>query len=66
LDLGQNEWEISHKLEDADHFHLYMSGKTKDDEETLSDQNPGKENTGSSHKNPKDKNNRKLSEIFDI
>ena len=35
LNLDQNECEIFHKVEDADHFHLYMSEKTKDDEETF-------------------------------
>ena len=41
--MEQNECEISPKVEVTDHFHPYMSGKEKDGEETLSDQNPGKE-----------------------
>ena len=49
MNLGQNECEISHKVEDADHFHLYMSEKTKDDEETLTDIYPGKEIIGSTY-----------------
>ena len=49
LNLGRNECEIFHIVEAADHFHLYTSEKTKDDEETLTDLNPGKENIGSTY-----------------
>ena len=57
LDLDQNEWEISYKVEISDNFHLYMSGKEKDNEEISFDKNPGKENTNLSNLNTKDQKN---------